>query len=186
MAEQFTASDGTLPPGDDDPHLVYIAVGKSIHRWEQMEETLARLALKLSGQSDGIENLPGFGKANGTFVRRISALGQAAQSYFAKHPDQALEGEFGAIVTEVNSLSIERHRIAHGHITMWGELKLPEEKGEFSVDVTMLYRWAPPWYGIEKLRTSPVGLNGAGIEQVSQKFEDLNNRALVFSESLAG
>jgi len=48
----------------------------------------------------------------------------------------------------------------------------------------MHYRWAPPFYGIEKLQTNPVGLNGAAIDVIAQQFGVLHNRVFAFTERL--
>jgi hypothetical protein len=184
MAENAGPHEPTLPPGDEDPNVIYIAVGKAIHRWEGLEEALARLALKMAGIGDLPQNYPPYGKENGTFRQRIAALQRRASHYFAVHPNQALEGEFASLLGEADDLSIERHRIAHGHITMWGEFKMPQGEGSFTVSASLLYRWAPPFYGVEKLRTNPVGLNGVGIDSVSQQFEELHNRVAVFTDAI--
>lgn len=187
MTDEATSAAPKLPPGDADPNLVYIAVGKAIHRWEGLEDALARLALKLAGIPDEPHNYPMIGKRNGMLRQRLAALEATAAYYFSLHPGQELEGEFASLIEDVTYLAIERHRIAHGHITMWGEIQLPEKmvKGEaFTMEMTPLYRWAPPWYGIEKLKTNPVGLNGAGIDEVSQQFEILHNRVHAFTEKI--
>lgn len=184
MTEEPIPPAPRLPDGDLDPNLIYIAVGKSIHRWEGLEEALARLFLLFTNTPDLPFNYQAFGRDNGTFSRRIAALENAASSYFMFNPDQTSEGTFRDLVAEANDLSIERHRIAHGHITMWGEFKIPEVKGCFEVTSTMHYRWAPPFYAVEKLRTNPVGINGEAIDKMSQQFEDLHNRVYAFTESL--
>lgn len=173
-----------LPPGDADPHVIYIAVGKAIHRWEQLEQAFARLCLKLAGIPDLPANYPRFGKENGTFAKRIATIEATAQSYFTVHPDQEREGQFAGAIRRVQELSIERHRIAHGHITQWAKIELPQEKGAFEVAATFLYRWAPPFYGVEKLRTDPIGACGAEIDATSEQFELLNHQVTAFTERL--
>ena len=113
----------------------------------------------------------------------MTALADAAEKYFAKSPDQQKEGAFQDILKQAYALSIERHRIAHGHITMGSKIDLPEEKGPSVVDVTFLYRWDPPFDGVRKLRTNPVGADAASIDATSRQFEDLNNKAIAFTDA---
>jgi hypothetical protein len=174
----------SLPPGATDPNLIYISVGKSIHRWEQLEQAFARLYVKLTARPDLPESYLSFGQKNGTFTKRMAALVATAEAYFIKFPDQHKENAFQEIETRAQDLSIERHRIAHGHITMWGEFKIPEKKGPFVSTATMHYRWAPPFYGARKLRTNPVGHNAETIDAISQPFEELHNKVFAFTEVL--
>lgn len=182
--DDSTETTATLPPGDVDPNLIYIAVGKSIHRWEALEQALARLYLRLTAQPELPENYLAFGQANGTFMQRMTALVAAAEKHFIRYPDQSKEGAFQVIIERTHDLSIERHRIAHGHITMWGEFAIPQEKGPFTVSATMHYRWAPPYYGVRKLRTNPVGHNGETIDATSLQFEILHNQVAAFTDAL--
>lgn len=177
-------SEYELPPGEVDPDVLYRAVGKAIHCWEGLETALARLALEFAGIPDDPMNLSEFGKQNGMFRQRISALQAAADGFFIRHPDQDIERHFSELRAAAENLAIERHRIAHGNITMWGQFKIPVVKGSFSVSSTVLYRWAPPFYGAEKLRADPVGLNCAGIEERISQFSDLHNRVFIFTERL--
>lgn len=175
-----------LPPGDEDPSLIYVAVGMAIHRWESLEERLAGLALTFQGIPAIPPNLPGFGSRNGIFRMRLKALEDAGARYFVSNPDQSLEGQLASLIAKTNELSIERHRIAHGHITMWGEMQMPSHESYTDVRFTILYRWAPPWYGIDKLKTNPVGMNASGINAISEKFEDLAGVVAKFTAGLKG
>ena len=114
----------------------------------------------------------------------MTALAKVAERYFQGNPDQGTEGEFSSILAAVYDLAIERHRIAHGHITMWMEFKVPEEKGEHLVTAKPLFRWAPPFYGTGKLRANPVGLNASGLSEIRSKFEEITNRAANLRERL--
>lgn len=175
---------GSIPPGDQDPNQIYIAVGKAIHRWECLEQELAALYLKFAGKPYEPEHFFAYGKENGTFVRRMTALTEAAEKYFVRHHDQRKEGEFQDLARRTHDLSITRHRIAHGRIVMGAAIPMPQEKGVHTVEVALLYRWAPPFYGQEKLRTNFIGDNAAQIEATGLQFEALNNEVVSFAESL--
>ena len=178
---------GSLPPGDADPDLIYVAVGKSIHRWEGLESAFAKLYLKFVGLSDFPDNHLAYGSKNGIFTERMRAICAAAEIYFVKSPDQQKEGALIALVQRAQNLSGERHRIAHGHITQVGAFKPKgpaDERGRVVMTATFLYRWAPPFYGLEKLRTNFVGINSATIEAISLQFEDLHNQVHAFTEAL--
>ena len=173
-----------LPPGDHNVDVVYIAVGMAIHAWENMEQFLAHLWCRFQGLPiDLVSSVP-YGEENGTFARRMSALANVAEKYFQSNPDQNMEGEFSSILNTVNELAIERHRIAHGHITLWMEFKIPEEKGYHSISASPSFRWAPPFYGTGKLRTNPVGLDATGISKIREKFEKITVRADELSKRL--
>jgi hypothetical protein len=53
-----------------------------------------------------------------------------------------------------------------------------------TVMMKVLYRWAPPWYGVRKLRTNPVGFNGHALDAISHHFEHLHSQVFSFTESL--
>lgn len=184
MTESNSTPPTTLPPGDTNTDVVYIAVGMAVHAWENMEQFLAQLWCKFQGlPADQVSSVR-YGEENGTFSRRMTALANAAEKYFQTHPDQDAEGDFSSIWDAVNELAIERHRIAHGHLTMWVEFKIPEEKGLHTVTASPLFRWAPPFYGISKLRTDPVGLNSHAIAEIRAKFEAITVRAEALSARL--
>jgi hypothetical protein len=157
MVSLDAQSQGTLPEGDADPNLVYIAVGKAIHAWEGLEEALANLALKMSGIAESPDNLAAFGRRNRTFTERIAALTFASTSYFVRHHNQAIEGTFLRLIQSVENMAIERHRIAHGHISMAGEFNIPTGSGVTVVTARAFYRWAAPFYSMGNLRTDPFG-----------------------------
>ena len=172
--------DGVLPPGETDANVLYIAVGRAIHAWEGMEESLARIFAKMTGLPENPYALSDYGSENRRFVDRISAIKQAAHAYFIRNPDQALEGELDSILTAAIDLSIKRHRIAHGHISMWGHAKIPDTKGYFEVDMDIRFRWAAPFYSMTNLRTDPIGTNAASIDAVHDAFQNLNRRSAAF------
>jgi hypothetical protein len=185
----MSASDPklTLPPGETDPDLLYSAVGRAIHAWENMESALARLYAKMTGLSEDPRALADYGSENRRFVDRLSALNDASEDYFRMLPDQNKEGELSIILKDTKDLSIKRHRIAHGMITMWTEFYMPEnvEKGkQFTLEGRVLYRWGAPFYSMINLRTDPVGGNAASIEFVQNEFENLCNRIAKFTDAL--
>jgi hypothetical protein len=175
---------GTLPEGEEDPNLLYIAVGRAIHSWEQMEANLADLYLAFRSIPFSIASLAAYGKDNRRFVDRKVAIEASAKEYFVKKPDQAKEGQFRSIIASLDRLAIERHRIAHGHVSQWTEFPLPQEAGEFEVELTFKYRWAAPFYSTGNLRTDPVGKNAEAIDSVTDSFQALNQQILSLKESL--
>jgi hypothetical protein len=168
-----------LQPGETDPNQLFNAVGRAINAWEKMEEALARLYAKLTGLPERPDALSDYGAENRIFSHRLQVLKSAAEAYFAKSPDAVRQAELANLLEDAKQLSIKRHRIAHGHITQWGEFQFPEdlERGKpFTMTSTVLYRWAAPWYSMTALRTDPVGRNAASIEAAQKEFEALHNR----------
>jgi hypothetical protein len=174
----------TLPPGETDPNLLYIAVGRAIHAWEQMEEALASLYARFTGLPERPDALVDYGSENRRFQDRLAALRKAGDAYFISHANQDHEGEFERILSLAAELAIKRHRIAHGHISMWGEMRLPDQRGYFEITMTLLYRWAAPWYSIGSLRTNPVGVNAAAINDDHDEFGTLTNRIAALASAL--
>lgn len=181
----MNSSDQTLPPGESDPNQLYIAVGRAIHAWENMESALARLYAKMAGLPEDPGALAEYGSENRRFIDRFDALTKAAEAYFLSSPDQHREGEMSTLLNEARGLSIKRHRIAHGMVTMWSEFHLPPDtNGEFTLESRILFRWGAPIYSMVNLRTDPVGGNAPSIEAAQKEFEDLNNRIAKFTDNL--
>jgi len=151
-----------------------------------MEEALARLYAKFSGLSEDPYALRDYGSENKRFAGRMTALRAAADVHFVQVPSQREEGEFDSIISEATALSIKRHRIAHGHITMWAEFRMPMPRptGAFELSATVLYRWGAPFYSMDNLRTDPVGVDSASIEVVQKEFEALHNRVFRLTNAL--
>jgi hypothetical protein len=182
-----SAPKPTLPPGESDPNQLYNAVGRAIDAWENMEEALARLYAKIAGLPEQPNALSYYGAENRKFIERYEALKSAAEAYFVRCPDQEREGTMYRLLEDARDLSIKRHRIAHGHVTQWGELHFPEnlERGQrFDLTATFLYRWGAPWYSMTTLRTDPIGGDAASIEASQKEFEALNIRIHKFTAEL--
>jgi hypothetical protein len=179
-----SAENPTLPPGETDPNLLYNAVGRAIHAWENMESALARLYAKMIGLKEDPRALADYGSENRRFIDRLSALNDAKEDYFRLLPDQGREGELSSLLGDTKDLSIKRHRIAHGMISMWGEFHIPQDSKEIALESRVLYRWAAPFYSMVNLRTDPVGGNAASIESVQKEFESLHNRIAKFTDDL--
>jgi hypothetical protein len=161
----------SLPEGHTDPNELYIAVGRAIHAWENMEEAFARLYAKFMGLPERPDALVDYGAENRRFVDRMAALKAAGDSYFIRKPNQEKEGQLQELIKTARDLSIKRHRVAHGHITTAGQFRLPDTKGPFEITPTFHYRWGAPWYSLETLRTNPIGVNAAMIEKDQKAFE---------------
>lgn len=177
-----------LPPGETDPNQLYIAVGRAIHAWESMEEALACLYAAMTGLPEKPDAVSEYGAENKIFRDRIAAVQSAAETYFVSHPDQRREGELSQLLADAVELSIKRHRVAHGHITMWTEFHfpdpLPPRGTQFVVEGTVLYRWGAPWYSMVTLRTDPIGGNAASIDAMHDEFGALHNRIAKFTSEL--
>jgi len=180
----MSTQNPTLPPGENDPNKLYIAVGRAIHAWEGMEEAFAHLYALMMGLPERPEALSDYGSENRRFVDRVEALKSAAQSYFVRLPNQNREAVMSRLIEDARELSIKRHRIAHGHITMWGEFPFPTARGYSTVETTLLYRWGAPWYSFMNLRTDPIGGDAASIEVAQKEFEALHNRIKDFASDL--
>jgi hypothetical protein len=186
MAGEDTASAATLPEGDQDPNAVYIAVGRAIHSWEELEQALAYLYLKMVEVPDTPSNLAAFGSKHRTFAKRMAEWGTGAWGYFIRKPDQKKEGRFNELIATVNALSLERHRVAHGHVSIVAELHIPKDaEGEtFNVEAPALYRWAAPFYATGSLKTDPFGKGSKDINLLTDAFIGIHNEVHQFTEAL--
>ena len=184
MVTEDTDSSGNLPEGENDPNLLYIAVGRAIHAWEVMEVNLAHVFAALTGLPENPYALSEYGSENRRLVDRIGAIKQAASAYFIRTPCQALEGELDNILADVTD---SRSRGIGLHMAIspcGGKLDIPATRGPFEVTATMLYRWGAPFYSMVNLRTDPVGTNSAAINAVHDQFEEMQKRILAFNARL--
>jgi hypothetical protein len=186
MSDPHTPSDGALPEGDDDPNLVYIAVGRAIHSWEGLEMALARLYLKMKNIPETPDNFANYGATHRRFVDRMAAVNATAAAYFIRRPDQEKEGTFCQMIENIYRLSIDRHRIAHGQITMVAEFVPEKSTDETAVTLTgrVKYRWNPAFYSTGNLRTGPFGVGSKGLNMLTEKFKKVHNELLAFTESI--
>jgi hypothetical protein len=186
LSEDLDLSDQSAPQfdGDDSPETVYIAVGKAIHTWEAMEEELARLYLRLNNKEATHANLETYGRAHRIHSERVAAVVRAAEAYFQKHPNQQLEGDLSTLLTDIEGMASERHRVAHGHIASF-LMVLP--MGKFTVgDVFKKgkWRWACPFYSTGSLRTDPTGKSSRDLEDLVTRFGELSKRVQSFVRRL--
>lgn len=172
--------------GETDPNELYIAVGMAIHAWESMELALARLYFKFKGVDPAPHEYIDYGTKNAMLRNRITALSRTAEAYFVKAPDQTKEAEFDDILRSVELLSIRRHRIAHGYVSISGALNSVSvsSDGLLEISGTMLYRWATPFYAVEKLKTDIIGFDSNSIHSDRALFENLHNRVIEFIEKV--
>jgi hypothetical protein len=98
---------------DLDDKVTYEWVGRVIHRWENLEFTLARVHSVLSGDPDGSTALRAYG-AGRILPERNAIIRAAAEKWFTKAPHQRLEGQFDKFMQEVIGFSDRRNEIAHG------------------------------------------------------------------------
>lgn len=168
----ITSTENLIEPhGDVDPNTVYAAVGQAIHAWESLESAVARLYLAFAGIPEGLDKLAAYGAANRRFVSRMAATRSTALVYFSKNPDQEMEGRLARLLEQTEELSIERHRIAHGHIVPIAIVEVPANAdGSFVVEAQAQYRWAVPFYSLQNLRAQPSGLASRDINLRRDQF----------------
>jgi hypothetical protein len=115
-----------VPPGPYAPdasiETTYAAVGRALSQWEKLEFTLARLSANLTGHT--LPSAVAFGtyRAATIFNKRADDLEEVFRRYIIRHPDQALEGDFGALICDIRRLSARRYDIALGVVQpCWDE-----------------------------------------------------------------
>lgn len=107
-----------IPPypdaGTRTPGPVYRAVGIALSAWEDFELNLPRL-LGAFTEVPAIKAIhdPSYTDAP-RFVDRINVVEHAAETYFKRHCNQALESEFAHLASEAVLASRRRNDIAHG------------------------------------------------------------------------
>jgi hypothetical protein len=170
----FVPNDPSSPQGNDDPNVIYIAVGMAIHAWEQLELALARLYLQFANMADTSFTLADFGAKHRNFSNRMAAIRQVATAYFINHCDQDREGRFVELMDEIDDLAILRHRIAHGHLTPLALIDRPTALGSVDLaanNLSLKFRWGTPFYSTQSLRSSPFGSTAAEIDKSRLLFD---------------
>lgn len=98
--------------GDANQDDTFCGVGRVMSAWETLEFQLSRLHSYFLGDPDG-DAIRDYGKGS-IFSNRVKRLSEAAEAFFVFNPDQALEGEFDTIVSELMHLANRRNEVAHG------------------------------------------------------------------------
>lgn len=98
--------------GDDNPEVIYCAVGKIMTAWETIEFELSRLYSVFVGDPDG-EAMREYG-APATARGRLDNLAIAARKFFVGSPSQEIEGQTDDIICVFRRFSARRNEVAHG------------------------------------------------------------------------
>jgi hypothetical protein len=111
-----------IPPlpkrGDLSAQITWAAVGKALTEWEELELYLARVYAVFIGLTPFNAIQEATYKDAAIFRERANVIERAAESYFAKHPCQDIEGDFEALMREARNLAQRRNDIAHGVVKL--------------------------------------------------------------------
>jgi hypothetical protein len=118
-----------LSGADDTADAVYLAVGKALSAWEDLEHQLARLFVFFV--TDGAEQQWAAYRAYGSAVAfrgRLEMLQAAAEAHFTLVlADTEMEPRFKALLREVERYAPRRNEIAHGRVQPIGKPSLDPE-----------------------------------------------------------
>jgi hypothetical protein len=102
--------------GDEKPDDTYVAKGRAVSVWEEVEVALSGLFAVLSGERRGsIVAQQAYGE-HLNFKDRLAHLERVGCSYFINHCNQADEGEFGALCDRARRFSVRRNEITHSWV----------------------------------------------------------------------
>lgn len=105
------------PPGkgDDDPEVLYAAVGRALSNWSALENTLGSIFSMLVTPSEGEIASRAFGSIL-TFRGKKEMIEAAAEAFFFTYPDTdgKVEPYLKDLLTETHKFSNRRNEIAHG------------------------------------------------------------------------
>jgi hypothetical protein len=97
-------------------------VGRSLSRWEDVEEHLAQIFALLIGLDEpSAAAVRAFG-AIATSRGRLDMLSAAAEVYFSDYPDPALETAFDSLIAATAGYAARRNELAHGTTRQIGDL----------------------------------------------------------------
>lgn len=153
----------------------YAAVGLALTRWEIMETGLADLYSVFRGMPFDKRVMVGFGQRYSTTVRRLAGLADAASRYFVRWPSQEREGEFKRLLFAVETLSLDRHRIAHGLVDL-------VHFGTANGGIVSGYALNAPWYAESRLKMTVNDAWGSAIiTRASDRFMLLDHEITAFA-----
>ena len=148
---------------DATEEVTFAAVGLALTRWEVMEAGLADLYSILRRAPFDRRVIVGFGQRFSTTVRRLAAVAAAADAFFPV-PDQALEGGLRVLLRRVETLSIDRHRVAHGLVD---RVTFDHADGTWDSGFALVV----PWYSESRLRFAQSDAWPSGkIVEISESF----------------
>lgn len=171
------------PDGDPDELDIYVAVGRTLTKWECIEESLSGLYTLLIGAPGCLETYRQYGVDEKTFAYRSRAICDAAKNYFVSRPNQDDEGEVIRLVDRAAKMSVKRNRIAHGKVTSVKHFTLGDE-GAY-LDPVVRYHLGHPWFSgaqhndrFPGLGSKEINLTISELEELEADIEDFVNRLL--------
>jgi hypothetical protein len=140
-----------IPPfpdrGDSSPQETRDAKSAALDEWERVENRLGELNARFGRSLSGAATY-----GNGTtLTARLTILERTADAYFVTHQNQAVEGQFCALVQTVNKMADRRNDIAHGVTTPY--TTTVDENG-FPDLTTTTYVLAPAQYDVKRMDES--------------------------------
>jgi hypothetical protein len=100
--------------GDDDENALFAGVGRVVSNWELIESELSHLFAMFIGVLYTEAAYDQYYERGKTTQARLAATRKAAERFFQKAPDQAVEGEFCGLMRRIGGFSERRHEVAHG------------------------------------------------------------------------
>jgi hypothetical protein len=177
-----------LPPipehGDANAEHTYAAVGRALSVWEELEVTLSYLYGLFSGKNPkAIETYTEYGQPT-IFNQRAAALERLGKLYFARHPNQQHEGDFGRLICDIRRFSARRNDIAHSIVK---PVQLPhalsvnrsESTAQIVLKAAVVFCLAPPTYTDRKFdanRAPRYLLTSVEIMRFHDLFQELQER----------
>lgn len=183
MGRSVSDLDSFLPRGDRDPNTTLAAVGTAIHHWEGVEAALAIIYSIFVGKRKHANVLAEFGHEHKITRDRIRATQDAGERFFAKHPDQTMEGGLRELLDEITQLSNERHRAGHGRLRA---LPIPVNNVvSFDAPTGLKYLWGAEIYSTKRLKTDWLGVGSDELLASAARFQALERKLLTFAAHLS-
>jgi hypothetical protein len=147
---------------DWSPDVTWMAIGKALTAWEEMEEGFGRIYCAFKGTSN-MGMLKKYADEANIFKDRMDLIERSAEAYFTRKPDQNLEGEIAKMVKRARLMSKTRHRIAHGVVyPMVMNDRLPLRGTSFALH--------PTWYALERL-SKPDNFYVWGSKEIAKETD---------------
>jgi hypothetical protein len=141
---QAPLTERLLPmEGDLDSNHTYAGVGRVLSEWEGIEAAISHLYAWFIGKLFEAEAYHTYG-AGRIFSERMKTFKAGYETYFAKHPSQALEGRCNNLAMLAGKFSGRRNEVAHSVVDgIWnGQKSRPE------------YLLLPPLYDPKRFGTN--------------------------------
>lgn len=143
-----------VPPfpkhGDNAPDDTCKWVGRCLTEWEEMEHVLSTVYSQFCRNPQHIPTMREYGAPN-IFRERKKRLEEAAESFFIRHCNQKVEGDFASLLDQIAHYSDRRNEIAHGVVRplqwIWPHLPVYEAIR----DGALQYALIPALYTHKKL-----------------------------------